>query len=154
MARKQLALVDSDVCCASVLVAPLSEADAVDLARVFAALADPVRLRLLSLIADAGEVCSCDLLEPLGKSQPTVSHHTKALAEAGLITGEKQGRWVWWRIVPERLEAIRRALEVAVRPTTALLLDDPGSDPLRYSSMIPGRIRFATPRCRRGPIRG
>jgi ArsR family transcriptional regulator len=111
MARKQLALVDSDVCCASVLVAPLSEADAVDLARVFAALADPVRLRLLSLIADAGEVCSCDLLEPLGKSQPTVSHHTKALAEAGLIAGEKQGRWVWWRIVPERVEAIRRALK-------------------------------------------
>ena len=88
-----------------------SEADAATCARVFAALADPVRLRLLSLIADAGEVCSCDLLEPLGKSQPTVSHHTKALAEAGLITGEKHGRWVWWRIVPERLEAIRRALK-------------------------------------------
>ena len=111
MARKQVALVDADVCCASVLVAPLSEADAVDLARVFAALSDPVRLRLLSLIADAGEVCSCDLLEPLGKSQPTVSHHTKALAEAGLIAGEKQGRWVWWSIVPERLEAIRAALK-------------------------------------------
>jgi ArsR family transcriptional regulator len=111
MARKQLALVDGDVCCASVLVAPLSEAEAVDLARVFSALADPVRLRLLSLIADAGEVCSCDLLEPLGKSQPTVSHHTKALADAGLIVGEKQGRWVWWRVVPERVEAIRRALQ-------------------------------------------
>ena len=62
-------------------------------------------------IAEAGEVCSCDLLEPLGKSQPTISHHTKALAEAGLISGEKRGRWVWWRIVPERLDAIRLALE-------------------------------------------
>ena len=64
----------------------------------------------LSLVADAGEVCSCDLLEPLGKSQPTVSHHTKVLAEAGLILGEKRGRWVWWRIVPERLDAIRGAV--------------------------------------------
>jgi ArsR family transcriptional regulator len=93
-----------------VLDAPLDEAEAQDLALAFAALADPVRLRLLSLIADAGEICSCDLLKPLGKSQPTVSHHTKALADAGLITGEKQGRWVWWSIVPERLAALRDAL--------------------------------------------
>jgi ArsR family transcriptional regulator len=110
MARKSVALMPDAVCCPSVLQAPLSEADAEDVARAFAALADPVRLRLLSLIAAAGEVCSCDLLEPLGKSQPTISHHTKALADAGLITGEKQGRWVWWRIVPERIEAIRGAL--------------------------------------------
>jgi ArsR family transcriptional regulator, arsenate/arsenite/antimonite-responsive transcriptional repressor len=110
MARKPVAVLDEAVCCPAVLRAPLSEADADDLARVFAALADPVRLRLLSLIADAGEVCSCDLLEPLGKSQPTISHHTRALADAGLIAGEKQGRWVWWTIVPERLEAVRSAL--------------------------------------------
>ena len=70
----------------------------------------PVRLRLLSLIADAGTVCSCDLTAPLGKAQPTVSHHTKILTEAGLITGEKQGRWVWWSVVPERVEALREAL--------------------------------------------
>ena len=100
----------TSACCASVLEAPLSETEAQDLALAFAALADPVRLRLLSLIADAGEICSCDLLEPLGKSQPTVSHHTKALADAGLITGEKQGRWVWWSIVPERVAALRDAL--------------------------------------------
>ena len=55
-------------------------------------------------------MCSCDLLEPLGKSQPTISHHTKALAEAGLIVGEKRGRWVWWRVVPERLADLQRAL--------------------------------------------
>jgi ArsR family transcriptional regulator len=66
---------------------------------------------LLSLVADAGEVCSCDLQEPLGKAQPTVSHHTKVLAEVGLISGEKRGRWVWWRIVPERLAAVRAALD-------------------------------------------
>ena len=110
MATKRIASLDPGVCCASVLAAPLSEADADDLARMFGALADPVRLRLLSLIADAGEICSCDLLEPLGKSQPTVSHHTKALADAGLITGTKEGRWVWWRVVPERVEALRDAL--------------------------------------------
>lgn len=99
------------VCCPSVLTAPLGDAEAADLARAFAALADPVRLRLLSLIADAGEVCSCDLLGPLGRTQPTVSHHTRILADAGLIAGEKRGRWVWWRVVPERIAAVRDALE-------------------------------------------
>jgi ArsR family transcriptional regulator, arsenate/arsenite/antimonite-responsive transcriptional repressor len=104
-----------DDCCPSVLDAPLEEAEAVDLARVFGALADPVRLRLLSLIADAGEVCACELLEPLGKAQPTVSHHTKALADAGLIVGEKRGRWVWWSIVPERVATVADALAPASR---------------------------------------
>ena len=98
-----------ETCCATVTSA-LSVEDAEVLAAAFAALADPVRLRLFSMIASADEVCSCDLQGPLGKSQPTVSHHTKSLAEAGLILGEKRGRWVWWRAVPERLEAIRAAL--------------------------------------------
>jgi ArsR family transcriptional regulator len=100
-------------CCATVLGAPLAEPAAAELARRFAALADPVRLRLLSLIASAGEVCSCDLLEPLGKAQPTVSHHTKALAEAGLIVGEKRGRWVWWRVVPGALDELRATLDAS-----------------------------------------
>src|SRR4051812_206629 len=102
-----------DVCCPSVLAEPLAEAEAIDLAHVFSALSDPVRLRLLSLVAQAGEICSCDLQDPLGKAQPTVSHHTKVLAEAGLLSGEKRGRWVWWRIMPERMAAVRAALEVA-----------------------------------------
>jgi ArsR family transcriptional regulator len=97
-------------CCAPVLGAPLAEADARELAQGFAALADPVRLRLLSLIAAAGECCSCDLETPLGKSQPTISHHTKALAEAGLIVGEKRGRWMWWTVVPERVAALQSSL--------------------------------------------
>lgn len=96
--------------CCSVLAAPLAEDDALELARAFAALADPVRLRVLSLIASGGEVCSCDIQAPLGKSQPTISHHTKTLAEAGLIVSEKRGRWVWWRVVPERLDALQAAL--------------------------------------------
>ena len=103
--------VAADVCCASVMDEMLTEDDAVELARVFAALGDPVRLRILSMIASCGECCSCDLEEPLGKSQPTISHHTKALAEAGLISGEKRGRWVWWSVVPERMAAVRAALE-------------------------------------------
>ena len=96
-------------CCSSIALAPLDEEDAVELAVAFAALSDPVRLRLLSLIATAGEICSCELLEPLGKSQPTISHHTRVLSEAGLITGEKRGRWVWWSVVPERLARLSEA---------------------------------------------
>jgi ArsR family transcriptional regulator len=101
---------DSTTCCSPLLAEPLAEADALVLARAFAALADPVRLRLLSLVAAAGEVCSCDLERPLGKSQPTISHHTKALADAGLIVGDKRGRWMWWRIAPGRIAELRAVL--------------------------------------------
>ena len=100
----------ADICCGSILAAPLTEAEAHDAAKQFAALADPVRLRLLSLVAAQDEVCSCNLEQPLGKSQPTISHHTKALAEAGLIVGEKRGRWMWWAVAPERLAALRNIL--------------------------------------------
>jgi ArsR family transcriptional regulator len=77
---------------------------------VLAALGDPTRLRLLSLVASEDEVCSCNLEAPLGRSQPTVSHHTRVLAEAGLIVGEKRGRWMWWKVVPDRLATVRRLL--------------------------------------------
>ena len=100
----------TEVECCSVLLEPIAEDQATELAHAFAALADPVRLRLFSMIAAAGGACSCDLIEPIGKSQPTVSHHTKILAEAGLITGEKIGRWVNWSAVPEKLEELRAAL--------------------------------------------
>src|SRR5947199_203564 len=77
-----------------------------------AALADPARLRLFSLIAaqPEGEVCACALVEPLGRSQPTVSHHLRVLYEAGLVDREKRGTWVWYRARPERLEALRSTL--------------------------------------------
>src|SRR5450432_3261719 len=75
MMTDQSKVVNMNDCCPSVLAEPLAEGQAQDLATVFAALADPVRLRLLSLVADAGEICSCDLLAPLGKAQPTISHH-------------------------------------------------------------------------------
>ncbi len=101
---------EEGLCCASLVDAPLDEDEASELASVLGALADPVRLRLLSLVASRVEVCSCDLEAPLRRSQPTVSHHTKVLAEAGLIVGEKRGRWVWWRVEPTRLAAVRKAL--------------------------------------------
>ena len=97
-------------CCGSLLAEPLSETDAADLARAFGALSDPVRLRLLSIIASADEVCSCELEAPLQRSQPTISHHTKVLAEAGLIVGEKRGKWMWWRAQPERIALLRDVL--------------------------------------------
>ncbi len=102
--------VDAVTCCPSVIEAPLADAEAAVLAHTYAALADPVRLKLLSLIAASGELCSCDLVEPLAKSQPTVSHHTKILAEAGLITGDKRGRWVYWSVQPTRADFVRRVL--------------------------------------------
>ncbi len=93
-------------CCAPIAAAQLSEADAGELAVLFAALSDPVRLRLLSIVASEDEVCSCHLEGPLGKSQPTISHHTRVLADAGLVEGEKRGRWTWWRVVPSQMERL------------------------------------------------
>jgi ArsR family transcriptional regulator, arsenate/arsenite/antimonite-responsive transcriptional repressor len=97
-------------CCAPLTDSLMSQAEAAHLASLFGALSDPVRLRLLSLVASEGEICSCNLEGPLGKSQPTISHHTKILAGAGLIVGEKRGKWTWWRAVPEQLVAVQRAL--------------------------------------------
>jgi ArsR family transcriptional regulator len=100
-------------CCTPVLAGALDEDAADELADAFKVLADPVRLRLLSLIAASPGACacSCDLLEPVGKSQPTVSHHLSVLADAGLITKRRQGRWVVCSVVPERLATLRDALQ-------------------------------------------
>lgn len=98
-------------CCAPLLDEPLDPPTAGRLAGWFGVLADPNRLRLLSLIAAAGEACAaCDLVEPLGVSQPTVSHHLRVLREAGLIESERKGRWVYYRPVPARLAILSRAL--------------------------------------------
>ena len=99
-------------CCQPVLASPLGEDEATELAASFKVLADPARLRLLSLIATTagGEACACDLVEPLARSQPTVSHHLAVLVEAGLVTRDKRGKWAWYRVVPERLAVLRDAL--------------------------------------------
>lgn len=101
-----------DGCCAPVMAGALDEHDAAELAAAFKVLADPARLRLLSMVAGAagGEACACDLVEPLGRSQPTVSHHLSLLVDAGLLEREKRGKWAWYRVVPERLEVLRGAL--------------------------------------------
>ena len=108
------AMVDepSAVCCVPIVDGPLGVRRAEDLAARFAVLADPTRLRLLSLIGAKGEACAaCEMVEPLGVSQPTVSHHLKVLRRAGLVVSEKRGRWVYYRTVPDRLAALSRTLQ-------------------------------------------
>jgi ArsR family transcriptional regulator len=97
-------------CCGPVLDAPLAADAAEELAAAFRVVADPVRLRLLSIVARAGETCACNLTGPVGKSQPTVSHHLSVLTDAGLLRREKRGTWAWYSVVPERLEVLRDAL--------------------------------------------
>ncbi len=99
-------------CCDSLIESALDDKTASSLASAFAALGDPARLRLLNLIATAptGEACACDLIEPIGKSQPTVSHHLKILTDAQLVHREKRGVWAWYRANHEKLEMLRSAL--------------------------------------------
>ncbi len=101
-----------DGCCAPLTDGVLDESDAEDLAAAFKVLADPARLRLLSMVAAAktGEACACDLVGPVGRSQPTVSHHLSMLVDAGLLVREKRGKWAWYRVAPERLQALQAAL--------------------------------------------
>lgn len=107
-----------DYCCTPLFEGVLDDRSAAEMAPVLAALADPVRLRIISMLAasETGRACGCDLEGPLGLAQPTVSHHMKVLREAGLVEGIKQGRWVHYRVIPERLAEIRDALA----PTRAL----------------------------------
>ncbi|MFC7403736.1 ArsR/SmtB family transcription factor [Georgenia alba] len=99
-------------CCIPLFRKPLDDAEADRLAAVFKAVADPARLRLLSLIAahEGAEACVCDLTEPLDLSQPTVSHHLKILVDAGLLTREKRGRWAYYAVVGPALEELGSVL--------------------------------------------
>ena len=103
-----------EACCAPIAAERLSMADAERMSRKFAALADPVRLRILSMLATAedGAVCEYDLVEPIGRSQPTISHHLKALKEAGLVTAQRDGKNTWYTVVPAALDALREVLSV------------------------------------------
>jgi ArsR family transcriptional regulator, arsenate/arsenite/antimonite-responsive transcriptional repressor len=107
-----LEVLDLADCCSPIRRTELDAGQAVTLAEAFKALADPVRLQLLNLIATAesGEACACDLVDPVGRSQPTVSHHLKVLREAGLIQSDKRGTWVWYSVVPSRLDELRTVL--------------------------------------------
>lgn len=105
-------------CC--VLVSPLDDDDATRLAAQLKALADPARIKLVSMLATSatGELCACDLPDALGKSQPTISHHLRQLVEAGLVEREQRGKWAWFRLRPDRLAAIRIALGEGVDGAT------------------------------------
>ncbi|HEX5121242.1 MAG TPA: metalloregulator ArsR/SmtB family transcription factor [Pseudonocardiaceae bacterium] len=109
---KQLPVVDQSLCCAPVTRAPLTEQQSVELARVFKAIADPVRLRLLSLIAShaGGEACVYDLTGAFELTGPTISHHLKVLREAGVIDGERRGTWVYYRVLPDTLRTLSAVL--------------------------------------------
>jgi ArsR family transcriptional regulator len=111
--RSGIQVADLDDCCPSVLAAPLSAPEANELARGFHALADPVRLRLLSMLAaaPAGEICVCDFIAPIGKTQGTISHHLKILGEAGLVHGDRRGKWVWYSLDRDRLANLRTAID-------------------------------------------
>jgi ArsR family transcriptional regulator len=102
----------SEECCPPVLRAPLAADEADEMAAALKVIADPARLRLVSMLAAAQdrEACVCNLTEPLGLSQPTVSHHLKVLSDAGLVEREQRGRWAFFRLVPERLAIVRKAL--------------------------------------------
>lgn len=103
---------DAAACCSPVTGGVLTPDEAERIARTFKALGDPTRVRLLSLIAASGdgEACICDLTEPVGLSQPTVSHHMKLLVDAGLATREQRGRWAYYRVVTDALEQAPRTL--------------------------------------------
>jgi ArsR family transcriptional regulator len=102
----------ADECCTPLLRQPITASQASDLARMFKALADPTRLRLVSMVAvhEGGEACVCELTEPLGLTQPTISHHLKILVDAGIFTRDKRGVWAYYALVPSALDALSAVL--------------------------------------------
>lgn len=112
MAARELTLIDAAIakCSGDPAPSPLDRDEADELATLLKAVADPARLQLLSIIRASAEgaACACDLTPAVGLSQPTVSHHLKVLAEAGLVTRERRGNWAWFTVVPERLEQLAR----------------------------------------------
>ncbi|MGW4483815.1 ArsR/SmtB family transcription factor [Amycolatopsis sp. NPDC004368] len=115
MSMQELELADqSAACCATLSSTPLDPAGATELAKVFKALGDPVRLRLLSMIASrkGGETCVCELTPAFDLAQPTISHHLKLLRQAGLIDCERRGTWVYYWVVPSTMERLAGVLRV------------------------------------------
>ena len=104
---------DAVECCPSLLDTRLDAVQAEQLAQGFSALGDPVRLQILSMLAAApeGEICVCEFIEPIGKSQGTISHHLKILGDAGLVHGDRRGKWVWYSLDRVRLAELRSALD-------------------------------------------
>jgi len=118
--RPALPLAASAACC-PLLREPLSASQAADLAHILKALADPTRLRLVSMVAahEGGEACVCDLTDPLGLTQPTISHHLKILMDAGIFTRQKRGKWAYYALVPAALEALSVVLSTGGQAQSA-----------------------------------
>ena len=123
MSKKELPVLQAPACCTPLVREPLSEDDAKSLAGVFKALSDPVRLRLLSLIAsfEGGEACVCDLTGPFDVSQPTISHHLRVLREAGLIDCERRGTWVYYWVLPDALRRLGTLLSTDAATAAAVV---------------------------------
>ena len=102
----------AEACCTPLLRQPITADQADELARLLKALADPTRLQLVSMVAvlEDGEACVCDLTEPLGLTQPTISHHLKILVDAGIFTRDKRGVWAYYSLVPAALDALAEVL--------------------------------------------
>ena len=105
----------ADECCTPLLREPLTADQAADLAHILKALADPTRLRLVSMVAahEGGEACVCDLTDPLGLTQPTISHHLKVLVDAGILTRNQRGKWAYYALVPRALDALSAVLSTS-----------------------------------------
>ncbi|HEX5189678.1 MAG TPA: metalloregulator ArsR/SmtB family transcription factor [Streptosporangiaceae bacterium] len=109
--RVELPVLGQD-CCTTLIREPISPGQAAELARILKALADPTRLQLVSMVAahEGGEACVCDLTDPLGLTQPTISHHLKILVDAGIFTRDKRGKWAYYALVPSALDAVSAIL--------------------------------------------
>ena len=102
-----------ETCCVPISASVLDQEGAETLSGLLKVLADPARLQILSILASAGgEVCVCDLTGPLGLSQPTVSHHMKQLREGGFVNSDRRGKWIFYRLVPDRIQSITDALKL------------------------------------------
>ncbi|MFE9204867.1 ArsR/SmtB family transcription factor [Micromonospora sp. NPDC007230] len=118
MSKQALPVVDLNAvaCCSPIAASPMDADQATVVAPMFKALGDPVRLRLMSMIASVPEICVCDLTPAFDLSGPTISHHLKLLREAGLVDSERRGTWVWYRVRPEAFRQLGALLEVSAAP--------------------------------------
>jgi ArsR family transcriptional regulator, arsenate/arsenite/antimonite-responsive transcriptional repressor len=145
--RDRPLLPQADDCCTPLLRQPITASQAADLARLLKALADPTRLRLVSMVAahEGGEACVCELTEPLGLTQPTISHHLKVLVDAGIFTRDKRGVWAYYALVPAAMEA----LSAVLAPRASAIANE--QDLLQISHQLVGRRRIITSSGRSGP---
>ncbi len=120
MSKQLLPVVDVSAvaCCPPIAVRPLETPQAEAVAPMFRALGDPVRLRLMSMIASAPETCVCDLTPAFDLSGPTISHHLKVLREAGLVDSERRGTWVWYRVKADAVRRLSALLDIPAMPAT------------------------------------